>query len=120
MENFRLSIKLTMNSKRAIARKTTPQSTPAQLDLLSIYVLIVAVKSTVGVFFSFVHFDVVVITNLFSATEFDCLGHWDGPDNQKYLALLDKQSVKDGKPQYRCAVTRRFTISTLTSCLLYF
>lgn len=60
-----------------------------------------------------------IITSFFYFAEFDCLGHWDGPDDQKYLALLDKQSLKDGKPQYRCAVSldflKDFAKVTLTS-----
>lgn len=57
-----------------------------------------------------------VIPFFHSLAEFDCLGHWDGPDDQKYLALLDKQSLKDGKPQYRCAVSSllRITLMALT------
>lgn len=41
----------------------------------------------------------------FGITEFDCLGHWNGPDGQQYLAMLDKRPSRDGKPQYRCAVS---------------
>ncbi|KAK6617638.1 hypothetical protein RUM44_005226 [Polyplax serrata] len=35
---------------------------------------------------------------------FDCLGHWDGPNNQKYLTLLDTRVGGDQRPHYRCAL----------------
>lgn len=39
---------------------------------------------------------------------FDCLGHWDGPNNQKYLTLLDTRVGGDQRPHYRCAVSSNY------------
>ena len=37
---------------------------------------------------------------------FECLGHWTGPDNQRYLALLDTRVDAVRRAQYRCAMYR--------------
>lgn len=37
----------------------------------------------------------------------DCLGQWEGPNGQTYLALLDNRHSQDQKPQYRCALYKR-------------
>lgn len=36
--------------------------------------------------------------------KFDCLGHWTGNDNQKYVALMNAKSTDTLGPQYRCAI----------------
>lgn len=36
--------------------------------------------------------------------KFECLGDWEGPDNQHYLALLDTRQQGEQRPQYRCAL----------------
>lgn len=57
-----------------------------------------------------------IIPHFFSS-EFGCLGHWDGPNDQKYLALRDNRHSKSGKPRYRCAV--RTNIGSLyLQCLI--
>jgi hypothetical protein len=35
---------------------------------------------------------------------FECLGHWIGPGQQKYLALMNAKNDDQLGPQYRCAV----------------
>lgn len=35
---------------------------------------------------------------------FECLGDWEGSDNQYYLALLDTRLHGEQRPQYRCAL----------------
>ncbi|CAD7085507.1 unnamed protein product [Hermetia illucens] len=36
---------------------------------------------------------------------FECLGHWEDENNQKYLALMNSSPAKDKLgPQYRCAI----------------
>ncbi|XP_049781506.1 uncharacterized protein LOC126183504 [Schistocerca cancellata] len=39
---------------------------------------------------------------------YDCLGHWEGPANQRYLSLLHA-SAADHQPRYRCALFREET-----------
>lgn len=39
--------------------------------------------------------------------KFDCLGHWIGADNQKYVALMNAKSTDALGPQYRCAIYER-------------
>ncbi|XP_046406160.1 uncharacterized protein LOC124171057 [Ischnura elegans] len=35
---------------------------------------------------------------------FQCLGHWPGPNNQRYLALSETSSTKKTRARYRCAL----------------
>ncbi|XKL65945.1 hypothetical protein PGB90_009365 [Kerria lacca] len=35
---------------------------------------------------------------------YECLGTWNGPNNQKYLALFDTRSEETSRPQYRCGL----------------
>ncbi|XP_065217157.1 uncharacterized protein LOC135843266 [Planococcus citri] len=37
---------------------------------------------------------------------FECLGSWDGPNQQRYLALFDTRTGTDPRPQYRCGLYR--------------
>lgn len=46
---------------------------------------------------------------------FECLGHWDGPQDQKYLILLDGRHHKQNVPKYRCGVSFLFLFQS--SCL---
>ncbi|KAI5731571.1 hypothetical protein M8J77_012502 [Diaphorina citri] len=41
--------------------------------------------------------------------KFKCLGSWDGPENQKYIALLDTRESIEGSPRYRCALMEEET-----------
>lgn len=40
---------------------------------------------------------------------FHCLGDWEGPNGQRYVALMDTQATSqngdDTRPRYRCAVS---------------
>ncbi len=48
-----------------------------------------------------------------SDKSFHCLGDWEGPDGQRYVALMDTQATSkyggqtaaDERPRYRCAVS---------------
>lgn len=35
---------------------------------------------------------------------FHCLGDWEGPGNQRYVAFLNPSEANNGKPRYRCAL----------------
>ena len=45
----------------------------------------------------------------FSEMSFHCLGDWEGPNGQRYVALMDTQAASqngdDPRPRYRCAVS---------------
>lgn len=50
----------------------------------------------------------------FLGFNFDCLGHWDGPDDQNYVIVLDNRHNKQNLPKYRCGVSieiNRFSIN---------
>uniref|UniRef100_A0A1B6CK21 Uncharacterized protein n=1 Tax=Clastoptera arizonana TaxID=38151 RepID=A0A1B6CK21_9HEMI len=35
---------------------------------------------------------------------YECLGDWEGPNNQRYLALMDNRFYGEQRPQFRCAL----------------
>ena len=45
----------------------------------------------------------------FTEMSFHCLGDWEGPNGQRYVALMDTQAASqngdDPRPRYRCAVS---------------
>lgn len=45
---------------------------------------------------------------------FECLGHWTGSDNQRYLALLDTRVDAVRRAQYRCAMYREDEATGMT------
>ncbi|KAG8236091.1 hypothetical protein J437_LFUL016142 [Ladona fulva] len=37
-------------------------------------------------------------------TTFECMGHWQGPNNQRYIALSEKSTTGKSRAIYRCAL----------------
>lgn len=54
---------------------------------------------------------------LFSEMSFHCLGDWEAPNGQRYVALMDTQATSqngdDPRPRYRCAVSLLITTDSL-------
>ncbi|KAF5272839.1 hypothetical protein FQR65_LT00435 [Abscondita terminalis] len=52
-----------------------------------------------------IHFRQCVFKN--DDLKFDCLGEWEGPNGQRYIALLDNRHFKNQLPQYRCGLYKQ-------------